>query len=185
VAEGGQIPVPLRNRNGVTIAYAVLDVEDAHLAEYRWYLDSDPGRRLEKLYARRNVDVGDGKRRGSYLHREVLGLAPGDRRQVDHENGLTLDCRRANLRIATHSENGQNRRNLRSATLSRHRGVTWNKQKRKWVAHATLGGKYRFLGYFADEDEAGRVAADWRREHMPFSSEASSPGEVPARGGTA
>jgi hypothetical protein len=45
-------------------------------------------------------------------------------------------------------------------TSSRYRGVTWNKERRKWRAAISAGGKYRSLGFFADEDEAARAYDD-------------------------
>lgn len=167
------IPVPLRDRTGATISYAVLSVEDAHLAEYRWYLDSDPSRGQSKLYARRNVKR-DGRLVALYLHREVVGLQVADPRQCDHINGITLDCRRANLRIVTHAENGQNLHKPRVGSSSRFRGVTWDKARGKWLAAGTLNGRRRHIGRFDSEEEAGVAAAEWRREHMPFSREAAA-----------
>lgn len=37
-----------------------------------------------------------------------------------------------------------------------------------------VAGKTHRLGNFESEDEAARVAAAWRAEHMPFSSEAAA-----------
>lgn len=39
------------------------------------------------------------------LHRFVMGLRPGDKRQVDHVNGDKRDNRRCNLRVVTCQEN--------------------------------------------------------------------------------
>jgi HNH endonuclease len=160
------IPVPLRDRTGATIAYAVIDVGDAHLMRHRWHLDSDPRRAWDKLYARRGE-----RRRGqaiaTYLHREIMGLGVGDDRVVDHINGITLDNRRANLRILTRAENSQNHQRRRSGSSSHYRGVTWDKSRGKWMARA--GGIT--LGRFDDEDEAGRVASAWRAMLMPHSQE--------------
>lgn len=44
------------------------------------------------------------------MHRFIMGLGPGDPREVDHLNHNGLDNRRENLRIVSHLENGQNRR---------------------------------------------------------------------------
>jgi hypothetical protein len=166
-----QLALPLRDRTGATIAFVVIDEQDAILADQRWYLDSDPERGYGKPYARRNGEV-DGRRVAVYLHREVLGLPHGDKRQVDHINGLTLDNRRANLRIVTHAEQAQNRRK-RSATSSRYRGVTWDRSREKWLASATVNGRRTTVGRFESEDEAGAAVAAWRAEHMPFSQEAA------------
>lgn len=178
------IPVPLRDRTGTIIGFAVLDQADEHLATHRWYMDSDPGRALGKAYARRNVQR-DGRTIAIYLHREVVGLQPGDPRQCDHINGITLDCRRANLRILTHAQNGQNLRK-RTNTTSRFRGVTWDKSREKWMATGALpGGRRRTLGRFDSEEEAGAVAAAWRAERLPFSEEPTAlHGKLPPTGGS-
>ncbi len=39
------------------------------------------------------------------LHRYLMGLEPGDKREVDHINGDTLDNRRENLEIVSAGEN--------------------------------------------------------------------------------
>jgi hypothetical protein len=158
------IPVPLRDRTGTVIAFAVLDAEDAYLADRRWYLD--------KGYARCQVRR-EGRLIPVYLHREVMGVGSGDARYVDHINGLPLDCRRANLRFTTIAENAQNLRRRCAPTSSRFRGVTWDKSRQKWMATAMLNGRRKTLGRFNDEEEAADVAAAWRAEHMPFSEEAA------------
>lgn len=170
------IPVPLRDRHGQTIAYAVLDIEDAPLTAYRWYLDSDPRRDSGKLYAR---TIADGVT--LFLHRLVAGLPSGDPRVVDHINGLGLDNRRANLRVVTHAQNAQNRRK-RSATSSRYRGVTWDKARGQWLAQGAINGRNHHIGRFADEHKAGKAAAAWRAEHMPYSADATFPPNSPAGG---
>jgi hypothetical protein len=101
------------------------------------------------------------------MHREILGLEHGDPTEVDHRNGDPLDNRRQNLRVVSRAENAQNVP-ARGGT-SPFRGVTWDKRKGRWMAQAKLGGRQRFIGYFDDDAEAGRAAAEWRRENMPFS----------------
>lgn len=148
-------------RGGAAAAHAVVDAEDAHLAEQRW-------RMHPKGYAQ-----GDDS---TLLHREVLGLSKGDGIEVDHENRNKLDCRRCNLRILTHAENrqnndpGGNRSWCGEATTSRHRGVSWDKRRRRWKATVTVGGRTHHLGRFASEEEAAAVARAFRAEHMPFAA---------------
>ena len=68
---------------------------------------------------------------GKLLHREVLGLGPQDKIDVDHVNGNTLDCRRANLRIVSTMVNSRNRRlNRNNSTglsgVRRNRSGSWS-----------------------------------------------------------
>jgi hypothetical protein len=157
--------IPLRRRDGTLHGYALIDDEDAHLAQFTWSLARSGGR--NKLYVQRR----DGK---TYvkLHRVIMGCQPGDGLEVDHRNGDALDNRRANLRISTHSLNCQNLPSRAGAT-SRHRGVSWDAKRGKWFTKATLDGRQIYLGVYDDEEVAARVVEAWRAENMPFSKEAA------------
>lgn len=150
--------IPLHNREGEVVAHAVVDDVDAALAQHRWCLEGRSG------YVIRRVN-----RRVVKLHREILGLVPGDGLFGDHINGDHLDNRRANLRVTTQPQSAQNVCSHRDST-SRHRGVSLCSRTGRWVAQAQVGGVYRFLGRHVTEDEAARVAARFRAEHMPFAT---------------
>jgi hypothetical protein len=154
--------VPILNKRGDVIAWSLVDEDDvAYLNQWRWYL-------MPAGYAWRSYD-----RRPLYMHRQLLGLARGDRRQVDHINRQPLDNRRSNLRIVTPAQNGQNQRG--KGGTSRFRGVSWDTERQKWLAMAKVGDLKVNLGRFESEQEAARVASAWRREHMPFSNEGDTP----------
>jgi hypothetical protein len=69
---------------------------------------------------------------------------------IDHINGNSLDNRKSNLRICAPSENSGNSRGHRDS-LTGYKGVTFDKQRQKWVA--TIQG--RFLGRFEKIEDAG------------------------------
>lgn len=98
------------------------------------------------------------------LHRFLCGG------QQDHVDLDRLNNQISNLRPATQAQNCQNMPS-RGGT-SRHRGVCWNKARGKWQAQAQVGGRRRFHGFFDEEQEAATAVAEWRRLHMPFSSDA-------------
>ena len=148
--------IPLR-RHGEVVSRVLVDAVDyERFGGLRWTCDKDG-------YGVRTADR-NGKRVTLRLHREILGLEPGDPRQGDHVNGDVSDCRRANLRALEPGLNQQNRRGAEGRT-SAHRGVHWNKRSGKW--YATAGRTH--LGQFDSEAEAARVASEYRREHMPAS----------------
>lgn len=89
--------------------------------------------------------------RQGFLHRFLMGLPKGDGYKVDHRNGDGLDCRRENMRVATHAQNMQNRK-VQSNNTSGFRGVTWNQGK--WAAVIKVLGRNVQLGRFADPKEA-------------------------------
>ena len=134
--------IPLLGRTGV-VGYALVDEADApRLRQFQW-------RRLSK---RKPYAVRDGVVNGQsvlvYMHREILGLQFGDPREVDHVRRNVLDNRRSQLRVATRSQNAQNRwdRRNQSGTL----GVTWNRAKQRWLAQFTHDKIRYFLGWFDD-----------------------------------
>lgn len=159
--EPSVVEIPLRRRDGTVHAVAVVDEVDAPLAAERWCLSAYG-------YVSRRV----GGRKGGvtlWLQREIIGLERGDPLVVDHIDGDPLNNRRANLRVVTRGQNQQNRRGADRGSTSRHRGVSWSADRKKWVAAAKVDGKQRMLGRFDSEEEAARAASAFRRERMPFS----------------
>lgn len=157
------VRIPLRDRTGEVIAHALVDDCDSGLAEQRWY-------RHSAGYAMRKEARGVGKWRQYFMHREVLGLEPGDGRACDHINRDRLDNRRSNLRVATSAENMQNRGSLRG-TSSRFRGVSWHKRDEKWTASACVNGRTTYLGNYESEGAAADAVSAFRAEHMPYAVE--------------
>ena len=168
IEDGGQ-EISLRRRDGSTRAHVLVDGADFEwLSQWRWCLSAQG-------YAYRLLYLGGGqrnqKRRALLMHRLLLGLEHGDPHQGDHRNGDRLDCRRRNLRVVTLAQNAQNLTRRRQGSLSRFRGVAWDKEAGRWMARANLNGRAYHLGRFDREKDAAAVAAAWRAEHMPYSAE--------------
>ena len=109
----------------------------------------------DDFYAARKKNI-DGKTVRVFLHREILGLPPGEVSQGDHKNGNTLDCRRRNLRPATKLENSKNRKKYKNNT-SGYKGVSWHKRRGMWAACIFINGRNKCLGYFVDPKEAHKA----------------------------
>lgn len=130
---------------------AIVDDDDQELVSGRTWCANKAGKTFYAYTYVRHPTRG-----GTLLlamHRLILGLEYGDRKEGDHINGDGLDNRRANLRIVTHA---QNRKNTRPITgQSRHKGVTFHKGK--WQAQIVSDDKYHYLGRFDDETEAAKA----------------------------
>ena len=100
------------------------------------------------------------------MHRELLGLDPGDPRQGDHRNRDRLDNRMENLRILDPSQQAQNME--RAYGTSSYRGVSWHKQTGKWRAYVSVGRKQHYLGLFEHEEDAAEAARRGRATYLPF-----------------
>jgi HNH endonuclease/AP2 domain len=90
------------------------------------------------------------------MHRLVLGVTD-PKIEVDHRDNDGLNNVRSNLRIATKSQNAQNRSFVRGK--SRYKGVTWNTKRSEWRANIFVNGHQKFLGAFPEdrEQEAARA----------------------------
>lgn len=126
-----------------------VDDEDfEYLNKYKWHTLVG-GKDL--FYATRTINNPVKKR--VLMHREILGLTDrgikGD--HIDH-NGL--NNQRSNLRVATHSENMQNKR---ASGVSKFLGVSKQKKNKytfRYVAAIGYEGKKIKLGVFRDEVKA-------------------------------
>lgn len=145
-----------------SLVVSVVDAEDAALVSaYTWH--AEPSRHTTYLAA---YDAASG--RTVWLHRLVLN-AP-DRYQVDHVNGHGLDNRRSNLRLATGSENAQNR----YGRANRSTGVRGVRQtgRNRYEAKVTVKGIAVYCESFETLGQAERAAELARARHMPYSREA-------------
>ena len=137
------------------------------LNAYKW--SADWSQTAKSFYAVRHCRKADGKQTSAFMHRAILGLEFGDKRQGDHVNMNTLDNRDENLRIATPSENQRNRGKNANNT-SGFKGVYWRKDKLRWVAQIGFDGKKKYLGLFATAQEAHRAYCEASQDkHGNFS----------------
>lgn len=118
----------------------LVDESDAALlGAHPWHAVQCSG----KWYARRSYSE-NGRVRGQYLHRALMGAKAGQ--IVDHIDGDTLNNTRENLRVTTHSIN-----NLNQPARKSRSGVRGAALKNgKYIVR--IGGIY--AGVFEDRDEA-------------------------------
>lgn len=154
------VVVPLRDINGIVIAFTLIDRSDlALVSRHTWRLLNQ----LQRKYAVRSV-WNKGNFRTFRLHRVLLGLGLDDGYDVDHGNGCGLDNRRSNLRRVTHSRNMLNRNNKASGKTSQHVGVHFDKSRNKWAANIMVDYQHRYLGRFSTEIEAAEAVNNARRK---------------------
>lgn len=83
---------------------------------------------------------------------------------IDHIDGDRSNNKIDNLRICTFQENHFNR-GKQSNNKSGFKGVSWHKQKQKWVAQIKLDGRNKFLGFFTDPERAYQAYCEKALEH--------------------
>lgn len=100
--------------------------------------------------------VPGNRKKYQLLHVFIKGTKPGH--EIDHRNRKGLDCRRSNLRWASHSSNiaNQERRNKQNTT-SQFKGVSWHKQRGKWRAYLRINYRQHSLGLFQSEIAAAKA----------------------------
>jgi len=98
------------------------------------------------------------------MHRFLLGSAC-DGFEVDHWDGNGLNNRRLNIRVASRRQNIQNLVHTRKHS-SRFKGVTWDKENRKWRVTIQVDGVPLRLGRFENEEESAAAYDAAARKHF-------------------
>lgn len=144
---------------------AIIDASDAPLAAFHnWCATINKS----VTYAVRSASKDEPNHRARILLHRVIMSAPDDL-LVDHINGDGLDCRRANMRLATFAENARNQRR-RITNTSGFKGVSYVKESGKWQARIRFAGARENLGYFATREEASAAYVEAsKRLHGEFS----------------
>lgn len=126
------------------------------LSQYIWQAKWNKGTR--SFYAARSLSrkLNNGKQVTLFMHREILGLEKGNKRQGDHEDHDTLNNTGGNLRLSSASSNMHNR--FKSANnKTGYKGVLKIKNRNLWVAKTSLYGKPIIIGYFPTPEDAARA----------------------------
>ena len=135
VIEGNICKIGCYDAKSEFVDFIIIDLDDIEKCKlYKWCINSDG-------YP---INGNSGLR----LHTLVSGL-----KAPDHKNRNTLDNRKENLRPATASQQTCNS-SLRIGNSSGYKGVTWHKQRNKWLAQIQHDNKHYNLGLFNVKEEA-------------------------------
>jgi len=110
--------------------------------------------------------------RNDYMHRVIWEFVNGPIPKgmvVDHINGIRSDNRISNLRLATPSQNAQNRRQSKN-NKSGVKGISYHQRDKKWHAYIGVNRQQLYLGSFdsaLDAEAAYLKAASEHHTHNP------------------
>lgn len=138
------------------------------LSKFKWQAKNP---RKDTYYAARSIRMSNGKQKTVGMHRFITNCPDGY--DVDHIDGDGLNNCKSNLRVVTRRQNLQNRH---SKTSSSYVGVSFDKNKGKWVSYIRINNKRVALGTFIDEMSAANAYMQKVREigEVPLKSIAMS-----------
>jgi hypothetical protein len=84
-------------------------------------------------------------------------------KEIDHIDGNRTNNRIDNLREVTRQQNSLNRKYYENS--SGIKGVSWSKERKKWVVQITINGMNRHLGRYNTLEEAKAVIENARNEY--------------------
>jgi len=128
---------------------AIIDDSDyEELSRFKWY-----GQLLRGKWKAARTIKGRSKQGSVYMHRQILGLEPGDQQIVTFIDGNGLNNQRLNLKLTTKRLNSFKNPPLK-ASKSKYKGVYFDKRSGKYIAMISIDGKRRQLGRFNNEVDA-------------------------------
>lgn len=137
---------------------ALVDDEDfERIVQYKWFAEFHHGR----WQACHNLWVNH-KVKKLRMHRLIIGLDFGDKRQCDHKDLNSLNNQKNNLRITNFFGNAQNRPKI--SPTKKYKGVYYcgfKNQLNPWQARICIGGRNNKqdinLGYYPTQEDAARA----------------------------
>jgi len=145
-----EIYLLLRNKQRKVIDKAIIDKEDYPLVkDYRWY-KSDQG------YVRTNFNGTTHN-----IHKMIFPNIE----TIDHIDKNPLNNKKNNLREATISQNGMNRKRQRN-NGSGVPGVSYKKDKNLWHARIWVGGEAISLGKSKDFNKAVQLRKEAEKKYF-------------------
>jgi hypothetical protein len=144
--------VPLHGKHALGRPVLVDDADYDLVIPYHWMAKAFTfSRWTEGPYATGYLPGGPGRKPRVLMHTLLTGWP-----RVDHWDGDGLNNQRSNLRPATASQNGANRR-PGVGHASQYKGVGRTTRGNAWRARITFQGKLHHLGTFADELGAAKA----------------------------
>lgn len=129
------------------------DLEDYDkIKDYCW-LETNKGYILTR--------IGENIKIRKFMHNFIMP----DAHMLDHINGNKNDNRKSNLRETNHSTNAMNCR-IWSHNKSGVTGVSFAKEKNRWIAQITVNQKSKIIGRFKDFTEAVKARLMAEQEHF-------------------
>lgn len=133
--------------------FAMIDDEDYELVnKYNWQL-----RKWKHGFYANRMFVEDGKVKCMLMHRLIMN--PSNNQIIDHDDHNGLNNQKANLRIATYTQNNSNRSKIPNCS-SKYKGVCVvyykrpNKTYMYWAASIKKDKKMTRIGHYKTEIEA-------------------------------
>lgn len=125
--------------------FAIVDFVDAsEVLKISWYCEK----------AKNNNKYAVNRFSGIRLHRFIANRMGLEIEQyVDHRDLNGLNCRRSNIRVATHQQNNANT-GLRKHNTSGRKGVSWDVVRSAWKSNIRVNNKTIFLGRYLNIKEA-------------------------------
>lgn len=153
---------------------SILKYEPAS-GEFRWKWRADHSVQTNGRFAGKLTGAGSTTRYGVIRIDDVLyrthrlawlymtGEWPSH--DIDHRDLDRSNNRWSNLRLATKSTNGANRKRQKN-NQSGYKGVFWSTAASKWTAQIAVKGRSKHLGLFADPESAHAAYAAAAKEHF-------------------
>lgn len=122
--------------------YAFVDDKNyKKLSKYKWH-----AQKFGKYWYATRTEV-------VLMHRQIMGLKKGNPLLVDHKDRDGLNNQKKNLRSCTKSQH-QHTQKRKGTGVSKYRGVSWNKKRKRWQAKIQFQGKTIMIGSFKNEKQA-------------------------------